>query len=361
MPRESAAHLKLWKSGNPSQPVEPQTYKSSPISIISSNITGGSYTSDANEPDYTETGDSAGGTRPSSATKSLRDLLKAKELDPESRDLENSENSSSIEATAISTGLPPRGSQNEGADSSSILSDRSVRTVITYRPSSSSAEVHGEDGDGEHIISRPRSSASSAETLPDPDNSVMISEGGILRIASTLPNGEPLHDLEWSAEQFERLKNDLMKKTAMQNLPLDWWKSKETFELGSVPPPAMPPKDGKRHASEGYITFYWLNRSPWPPGISKPYSVMVYLDPKHFRCDEQIEIATKSGIPVECCLSFGGYAGDTTGQLLEDLHKVWEAGWNEWQLDHTSRESLWSAFRAHWKNLERIMSRKGGE
>jgi hypothetical protein len=83
MPRESAAHLKLWKSGNPSQPVESQTYKSSPISIISSNITGGSYTSDANEPDYTETGDSAGGTRPSSATKSLRDLLKAKELDPE--------------------------------------------------------------------------------------------------------------------------------------------------------------------------------------------------------------------------------------------------------------------------------------
>lgn len=255
MPRESADRLRLWKRDQCNQPGEPQAYKSSPSSFISSATTEGSDPSDANESGYIATLNSTGGTCPSSAAKSLRHHHNAKEPSTESRDPENSENSSGIEATAVSTGLPPRGSQNEGADSSSILSDRSVRTVITYRPSSSSAEVHGQDGDGEHIISRPRSSASSAETLPDPDNSVMTSEGGILRIALTLPNGEPLHDLEWSAEQFERLKNDLMKKTAMQNLPLDWWKSKETFELGSVPPPAMPPKDGIRHASEGYITF----------------------------------------------------------------------------------------------------------
>lgn len=360
MPRESADRLKLWKRDQGNHPGEPQAYKSSPSSFISSATTDESHASDANESSYIATLNSAGETCASGAAESLRHHLNAKDPSTESRDPEDSENSSSIGATAILNGLPPRGSQNQEADSSSIRSDRSVRTVITYRPSSSSAKGHGEDGDGGHIISQPQFSAPSVVGTScgyaDESPNLPVS---IFAPRSSASVGEAIYDFERSDEQYNRLKEDLKKKLAMQSLPPDWWKSDETFQLSrGVPPPARPPKDCERYAGEGYITFYRLNTVPRPLEI---WSAMIYLNPKHFHCRTQIELAARYGIPKECCLSFGYYAGATTRELLDDLERKWQTSWNDWELDPATRKSLWSAFLLHWQNLEQALPMEESE
>lgn len=238
----------------------------------------------------------------------------------------------SIEATESSFESSPPDASNEEADSSSICSVDSVRTVITYRPSSSSAERHEEDGNGKHVISRPQSSSPSVGILTDADESVASSEEGILRILSADRDGEPVYEPARDDELWNRLKVDLKKRLGLQNLPPNWWKSHETFELGRVPPPARLFEGGKRSAGQGYITFYWLGTSPWSPELSVPYSVMIYLDPKHFRCRAQMELAAKCGIPEDCCLSLGGNGAHTTRELLNRIRNHWKASWDGWSL-----------------------------
>ncbi|KAH8084228.1 hypothetical protein HD553DRAFT_356421 [Filobasidium floriforme] len=267
----------------------------------------------------------------------------------------------SFEATESSVESSSPGASNKGKDSSSIHSDNSVQTVIRYRPSSSSAERYEEDDDGKHFISRPQSSGLSVGTLTDADESVASSEEGILRILSADCDGEPVYEPARDDELWSRLKVDLKKRLGLQNLPPNWWKSHETFELGRVPPPARLFEGGKRSAGQGYITFYWLGTSPWSPELSVPYSVMIYLDPKHFRCRAQMELAAKYGIPEDCCLSLGGNGAHTTRELLNRIRNHWKASWDGWELDFATRESLWSAFLLHWYDLEQTLSREGSE
>ncbi|KAG7527239.1 hypothetical protein FFLO_07134 [Filobasidium floriforme] len=267
----------------------------------------------------------------------------------------------SIETTESSVESSPPGASNEEADSSSICSVDSVRTVMTYRPYSSPAERHAEDGNGKHVISPSQSSRLSVGTLTDADESVASSEEGILRILSADRDGEPVYEPARDDELWNRLKVDLKKRLGLQNLPPNWWKSHETFELGRVPPPARLFEGGKRFAGQGYITFYWLGTSPWSPELSVPYSVMIYLDPKHFRCRAQMELAAKYGIPEDCCLSLGGNGAHTTRELLNRIRNHWKASWDGWELDFATRESLWSAFLLHWHDLEQTLSREGSE